>query len=120
ASPSLSASDRPGRTLALPRARLDGNRFGRPDLRHQVVAPGTLDSEMGGGSELEGLNHVVIHVGVHAGLEKGVERRTRGAAADEPGLEVDRGRIGELAGLPDIVAVSAEKVRARIPIGLGV
>ena len=102
------------------RVALAGIGSGAVDLGHQVVAPGTLDPEMGGGSKLEGLDHVVIYVGVHTGLEKGVERRTRGTPANEPSLEIGLGRIGELAALPDIVAVPANKMRTRIPIGLRV
>src|SRR5262249_55630381 len=111
---------RADKSIALPQARLCADRPGRSYLSHQVVVPGTLDPKMGGGAELKGLDHVVVHVGVDAGLKKRVERRTGGTAADKPSLEISLRRIRKFTGLPDIIAVSTDQMRARVPIDLGV
>src|SRR6266480_4921889 len=90
---------------------LAGDRLRRLDLFHQVVVPGALDFEMRRGAELDRLDQIVRHVGVDAGLLEGVERGARRPAADEPGLEIGLRRIGELAGLPHVIAMAADQMR---------
>src|SRR5262245_52618512 len=89
------------------------DRSGRLHLLHQVVAPFAFDLEVGAGAEFYGLDQVMIDIGVDARLPERVERSPRRTAADEPGLEILLRRIDELAGLPDVVAVAADQMRAR-------
>ena len=74
---------------------------------------------MGEGPQLHGLDEVVREVHIHARLPEGVERRACGPAANEPGLKALHRGVDEGAFLPDIVAMAADKVRPRIPVGLG-
>ena len=87
------------------------DRLGRFHLFHQVVIPIALDPEMGSGAKLESLNHFMVHVGDDARLEEFGERRACRPTSDEPRLAVDLGRIGKLAGLPDIVGVPSNEVQ---------
>jgi hypothetical protein len=63
---------------------------------------------MGSGAQIDGFDQVVVHVGVDAGLQEGVERRSCGTAGNVPGFEIDLGRVAELAGGPDTVAMPAD------------
>src|SRR5436190_14674067 len=90
----------------------------RLHLGHQVVVPLAFHLEMGGGAELDGLDQVMRDIGVDAGLQELVGRSTRGAAADEPGLQPRLRRIGEFSCLPDIVAMAADQVWAAVAVGL--
>ena len=96
------------------------NRAGRADLLHQVVVPVAFDLEMRGSAKLDGLDQVMSDVGVDARLAERVERSTGRAAADEPGLKILFRPVGELARLPDIVAVATDQMRAAVAIGLAV
>src|SRR5215813_2725933 len=91
----------------------------RPHLGHQVVVPlAAVHLEVRGGAELDGLDQVMRDVGVDAGLQELVNRSSRRAAADEPGLQPRLRCVGELAALPDIVAMAAEQMRTAVAVGL--
>src|SRR6476660_9554559 len=53
-----------------------GNFRRRFHLGHQVIVPLSVDLEVGGTAELDGLDQIVRDIGVDAGLEESVERRT--------------------------------------------
>src|SRR5450759_4307049 len=98
--------------------------LGRRDFRrrfylgHQVVVPLAFDLEVRGGAEYGGLDQVVRDIGVDAGLLERVERGSCRTATDEPGLQAGFRRVGELAGLPDVVAMAADQMRSAVAIGL--
>src|SRR5690606_22494632 len=75
---------------------LDGTRGGGEG--HEVVVPGVaVDDDVGGGSQFDALDEVVVDVGVQAGLLEGVQRGSCGATPDEPGLVV---HVGALPNFP--------------------
>jgi len=78
------------------------------------------DLEVGGCAELGRLDEVVVDVRVDARLTELVERGGRRTARNEPRLEVHRRRVVELTELPDIVAVTADEVRAGVAVRLRV
>src|SRR5215831_14551131 len=90
----------------------------RLHLGHQIVVPLAFHLEVGGGAEFDGFDQVMRDIGVDAGLQELVGRSSRRAAADEPGLQPRLRRIGEFSGLPDIVAMAADQMRAAVAIGL--
>src|SRR5579883_406018 len=95
-----------------------GRNFGRRlHLGHQVVVPLALDLEVGGGTEIGGLDQVMRDIGVDARLQELVPRSPCRAATDEPGLEPGLRRVTELAGLPDIIAMAADQMRTAVAIG---
>src|SRR5688572_27595457 len=53
---------------------LGWDRAGRPYLLHQIVVPFAFHLDMGGGTEFDRLDQIVIDIGVDAGLAEGVER----------------------------------------------
>src|SRR3546814_9695015 len=61
---------------------------------------------------------IMVDVGIHARLLEGIQRRTGRATAYEPGLQVLLRRVGKFARFPYPVAVTSDKVRTRIAIGL--
>src|SRR5579883_1884429 len=92
----------------------------RANLLHQVVVPLPPHLDMRGGAELDRFDQIVRDIGVEAWLAERVERRAGRAAADEPGLQILFRRIGELAALPDIIAMAADNMRTAVAIGLAV
>ena len=56
---------------------------GRLYLLQEVVVPLAFDLEVGGGTELDGLDQVMIDVSVDAGLPERVERSPRRTVANE-------------------------------------
>src|SRR3954470_15537567 len=111
-----------GPVITGPSSRLvgvGGRDIGRGlHLRHQIVVPLAFDLEVRGGAEVGGLDQIVRNIGVDAGLHELVQRSARRAAADEPGLEPRLRRVGELAGLPDIIALAADQMRTAVAVGL--
>src|SRR6266702_4451773 len=111
-----------GPVITGPLSRLVGvgSRYFRRRLHlgHQVVIPLAFDLEVRGGAEVGGLDQVMRDIGVDAGLQKPVHRRSRRAAADEPGLEPGLRRVGEFSGLPDIDDMAADRMRTAVAIGL--
>src|SRR5690606_33171461 len=68
---------------------------------HEIVIPGVAVHEhVGGRSQFDALDQVVVDVGVETGLLEGVEGSGGGASADEPGLVVHVRVVAELAVLP--------------------
>jgi hypothetical protein len=101
------------------RQSVRADRLRRLHLFHQVVVPLALDPEVRGGAKLDSLDEIMRDVGVDAGLTERIERRAGRSTADEPGLQAGFGRIGELAGFPNVVAVTSDEMRTGIAVGLG-
>ena len=99
--------------LFLDGARGDG-------LFHQVVVPFAIDFDGHQRAEVDGFDEVVREVGVYAGLLEGVHRSPCRAGGDDPGFQVLRRLVGEVAAFPDVVAVSADEVRVGLAVGLRV
>ena len=90
------------------------------DLIHQFVVPFALGFENGLGVIQERLNQVVGEIDICPRLTDGVNGGPGGPGRDVPGLQVQGWWVVEAAAFPDIVAMAANQVWVRLPVGLSV
>ena len=62
----------------------------------------------------------MVQVHIHAGLLEGVHGSARRTGGDGPGFQVLRRGVGQIATLPDVVAVTTDQVGIREAVGLRV
>src|SRR5262245_26823519 len=87
-------------------------------LGHKVVVPLTLDLKMRSCAQFDRLYQIMAEVGVDPRLAEPVERCARRAAANEPGFKIPFRSIGELAGLPHVIAMPADEVWPGVAVRL--
>ena len=79
-------------------------------MLHQIIVPGAGYFDVRGSAQIDGLDQIVIDVGIDAGLAEGINRRYGRATANEPGFLITQRRAVELAGFPDQITMTADKV----------